>query len=145
MLLDTLILFHSQARCPELCVFLLWNVLSSPGGRSCTAVLVPSHVFMLIRLLMTFIGSSGTRRWNLLMPDLLMSVPTIYPWAARSAISAATAGTYPVLPAGNVMKTFSVTYHLWKLHGNFLHVNRYQSITVSVCYFCIFRLYGPVA
>ena len=34
MLLDTLIWFHSQARCPERCVFLLRNVLSSPGGRS---------------------------------------------------------------------------------------------------------------
>ena len=33
-LLDTLIWCYSQARCPELCIFLLWNVISSPGGRS---------------------------------------------------------------------------------------------------------------
>ena len=34
MLLDTLIWWYSQARCPELCIFLLWNVISSPGDRS---------------------------------------------------------------------------------------------------------------
>ena len=43
-----------------------------------TAVLVPSHAFMLIRWLMTFIGSLGTRGWNLPMPDL-MSVSTTQP------------------------------------------------------------------
>ena len=146
MLLDTLIWFHSEARCPELkCIFCCEMYFRRRKAVPGIAVLVPSHAFMLISWWMTFIGSLGTSGWNLPMPDLLMSVPTTYPWATCSAIPAATAGTYPVLPAGNAMKIFSVNYHLWKLHWEIFHVSRCQLITVIVCYLCTFRLYGPVA
>ena len=85
MLLDTLLIrFHSQARCPELCVFLLWNVLSSPGGRYWNRCPGTQSCFYAHKMIDdVHWGGLGTPGWNLPMPDLLMSVSTTYPWATR--------------------------------------------------------------
>ena len=140
-----LIWFHFQARVPKLCIFLLRNVLSSPGGRFWNRCPGTQPCLYAHKLMDDVHWSLGTSGLNLPMADLLMSVPTTYPWATRSGIPSATAGTYPVLPADNAMKTLRVTCHLRKLHGESFHVSRCQLITMIVYYLCSFRLYGPVA